>query len=146
MPDARHLGFLAKALSNEIRRTLDGTIAKDGETPLTGMQRGVLGFVGDRDEDVYQRDIEEHFHIRRSTVTGILQNMERNGWIERVPVAHDARLKKIVPTDKARDNRAQAEVQIERLERKLREGIPDRDIETFRRVVYRMIENLHHAD
>ncbi len=52
-----------------------------------------------RDEPVFQRDIEREFSITRSTVTNILQLMERKGYIERQSVPQDARLKQLVLTE-----------------------------------------------
>ena len=52
-----------------------------------------------RDTPVFQRDIEREFSITRSTVTNILQLMERKGYIERRSVPQDARLKQLVLTD-----------------------------------------------
>ena len=51
---------------------------------------------------VFQRDIEREFSITRSTVTNILQLMERKGYIARQSVAQDARLKQLVLTEKGR--------------------------------------------
>ena len=50
-------------------------------------------------EAVFQRDIEREFSITRSTVTNILQLMERKGYIQRQSVPQDARLKKLVLTE-----------------------------------------------
>ena len=64
---------------------------------LTTMQFFILEYIMDRGkQNVYQKDIEKAFDIRRSTVTEILQNMEKQELIERVSVPEDARLKKIV--------------------------------------------------
>ena len=52
-----------------------------------------------RDTPVFQRDIEREFSITRSTVTNILQLMERKGYIERRSVPQDARLKQLVLTE-----------------------------------------------
>ena len=49
---------------------------------------------------MFQRDIEREFSITRSTVTNILQLMERKGYIERQSVPQDARLKRLVLTEK----------------------------------------------
>ena len=54
-----------------------------------------------KEEDIFQKDIENEFSIRRSTSSSIISLMEKKGYIERVSVAHDARLKKLVLTDKA---------------------------------------------
>ncbi len=48
---------------------------------------------------MFQRDIEREFSITRSTVTNILQLMERKGYIERRSVPQDARLKQLVLTE-----------------------------------------------
>ena len=52
-----------------------------------------------RDEDVYQKDIENAFSIARSTVTSILKLMEKKNYITRESVESDARLKKLVLTE-----------------------------------------------
>ena len=52
-----------------------------------------------KDEPVFQRDIEREFSITRSTVTNILQLMERKGYIERQSVPQDARLKRLILTE-----------------------------------------------
>ena len=51
------------------------------------------------DTPVFQRDIEREFSITRSTVTNILQLMERKGYIQRQSVPQDARLKQLVLTE-----------------------------------------------
>lgn len=50
-------------------------------------------------ECVSQRDIEREFGIRRSTVTSVLQLMEKNGFIRRFRDEKDGRLKRIEITD-----------------------------------------------
>ena len=52
-----------------------------------------------RDREVFQRDVERAFSITRSTVTNILQLMEKKGYIRRVGVPQDARLKRLVLTE-----------------------------------------------
>ena len=70
----------------------------------TGCHSFALRFFAENaDRDIFQKDFEEEFSIRRSTATKILQLMEKNGLIERQKVESDARLKKIVLTNKALD-------------------------------------------
>ena len=61
-----------------------------------------------RDREVFQRDVERAFSITRSTVTNILQLMEKKGYIRRMSVPQDARLKRLVLTEEG----AQAHQQI----------------------------------
>ena len=48
--------------------------------------------------DVYQRDLEKAFKLRRSTISSLLNTLERKGLLRREPVPQDARLKKLVLT------------------------------------------------
>src|SRR5699024_6414405 len=62
----------------------------------------IMGFLCDHpDRELYQRDVEEVFCIRRSTASRFLQNLEKDGMLTRQSVPQDARLKKLVPTEKA---------------------------------------------
>ena len=77
---------------------------KDKKKP-TPMQGLFIGYIFDKeanDEDVFQKDLEKHFMIRRSTATEILKLMEKNNLIKKESVNHDARLKKIVLTEHAK--------------------------------------------
>ena len=68
---------------------------------VTLMHGWIIGYLYEhRDTDVFQKDLEAEFAISRSTVTNILQLMERKGYIERMSVQTDARLKKIILTPK----------------------------------------------
>lgn len=88
-------------LSNQIRRKIERDLVDQGmKVPST--QSRIIGFLYKESfkRDIFQKDIEEAFGIRRSSVTNVVQLMDKNGYIERVSVAEDARLKKIVLTDK----------------------------------------------
>ena len=106
------------------------------------MQGGIIVFLMRSNGAVYQRDIEKQFNIRRSTATGILKGMERDMLIHRVPVSDDARLKRLVLTDKARDNYESFVKRAKELECIMSEGISEEDMQTFFCVLDRMKANL----
>ena len=98
-----HLGSDIHCVSLAIRRALDTAIAARVSPELTGARGMVLGYIAHRTgqgEPVYQRDIEERFHIRRSSVTALLKAMEQDGFVTRTSVARDARLKSLALTPK----------------------------------------------
>lgn len=115
-----------------------------GDSGLTSVQRRVLDFIllATMEEEIYQKDVEEKFHIRRSTATGILKLMEKNGFIRRESVERDARLKRIVPTEKAAALREEVLDSIHSLELKMAEGIGKEEFETCIRVLEKISENL----
>lgn len=99
--DDRHIGKKLRIISNQIKRKVEKKAASYG-LEVTSAQARIIGFVYRESltREIYQKDIEEEFDIRRSSVTNILQLLEKNGYINRVSVVEDARLKKIVLTEK----------------------------------------------
>ena len=96
------IGFQIHRLHILCKRLVDQQAFQDMAEKPTKTQTWVMGYLYEnRNRDVFQRDIQEQFGVRRSTVTGILQLMEKNGWITRQSVGEDARLKKIQLTPQA---------------------------------------------
>ncbi|MBR6477697.1 MAG: MarR family transcriptional regulator [Lachnospiraceae bacterium] len=140
----RAIGFELKFTNNEIRRNLDQRFAENGLEDLSGMQGPVIGYISwnSKDKDVFQKDIEKWFNIRRSTATVMLQAMEQKGLIEREAVPNDGRLKKIILTDKAKELNKRVNEQIEQFHRELEEGITPEEKAEFLRILDRIRENL----
>lgn len=126
-------------LSNKIRRKLDRLSSREA---FSGSQGRVLQFLLAQNEDIFQKDIEEEYSIRPSTATQLLNQMEQNGLICRVPVPYDRRLKKIQLTDKAQQYRQQVVKDLTELEKTVTAGISPEDLEVFFRVVETMMDNL----
>ena len=126
-------------LSNKIRRKLDRLSSREA---FSGSQGRVLQFLLAQNEDIFQKDIEEEYSIRPSTATQLLNQMEQNGLICRVPVAYDRRLKKIQLTAKAQQYRQQVVKDLTELEKTVTAGIAPEDLEVFFRVMETMMDNL----
>ena len=110
---------------------------------MTGNHGYILGFVYEnRDRDIFQRDIEKEFNLRGSTVTNMLNLMEKNGLIERKSVDGDRRLKKIVLTENACEIQQYVLSDIERLEKTITKGIGKKDIEVFFSVLDKINSNI----
>ena len=90
-----------RRVDNLIFRKINQFHRENEVEDVTPMHEWILSYLfWHRDEPIYQRDIEREFSITRSTVTNILQLMERKGYIERQSVPQDARLKRLVLTEK----------------------------------------------
>ncbi len=71
---------------------------------ITGSGGWIIAYISENwDRDVFQRDLEKEFDITRSTASKNVDLLVENGFIDRVPVDYDARLKKLVLTDKAKE-------------------------------------------
>ena len=89
-----------RRVDNLIFRRLNQFSRANGVEQTTPMHGWIIEYLyRHRDEPVFQRDIEREFSITRSTVTNILQLMERKGYIQRLSVPQDARLKQLVLTE-----------------------------------------------
>ena len=112
------VGRLINKLSHQLKRQM--CIQEEEDSLTTNMQRLVLHYIlfESLKREIYQKDVEKEFQIRRSTATGTLQILEKNGFITRKPVEKDARLKKLVPTAKAEGVREHILENIRYIERK----------------------------
>lgn len=126
------VGFQINSLSRMIGWKVHEYEREEGERFGTGMHGWLVGFLYEnRDKDIYQRDLQQYFSVRRSTMTGILQAMEKEGMITRKPVDWDARLKKIELTDKAVQRQQKMHENIEAIEAQLSSGLTAEEQETF---------------
>ena len=140
----RQLGFELKAANNMIRRKMEVIFAQQDSHELNGMQGPLLGYLyhKSRNGDVYQKDVEREFRIRRSTATVMLQSLEQKGYLVRVASTEDARLKRILLTEKAIRHHDLIEEQIRNFNRELEAGLTEEEKETFLRILDKMMQNL----
>lgn len=136
-----HVGRMINSLSHQLKRQM---CILEEDSGLTNMQSLVLHFIAFQtlERDIYQKDVEKAFQIRRSTATGILQWLEKEGYIYRETVERDARLKKIIPTEKTIELHSHIISNIHYMESVLRQGIPAEDLEVCIRVLEQMSANL----
>ncbi len=128
-------------LSNLIRRHFSTFSFHD---TLSGAQGKTLHFILVRSSegDVFQKDVEEEYSLRPPTATKILKDMEKNGLIRRETVPYDARLKRIVATEKALQYQELIRESLEETESRLTNGVSEEDLDTFFRVIRQMIRNM----
>jgi DNA-binding MarR family transcriptional regulator len=72
--------------------------AKFGITGLQSRTLSYIYFLG-KDGNVFQKDIEKAFNIRRSTASELIKKLEEKDYIKRESVIGDARLKKLLLTN-----------------------------------------------
>lgn len=141
MEHQKDAGRIINIVSNQIKRRFDTLMFHE---TLTGVQGRVLHYILSQtnERDLFQKDIEEEFNLRRSTATGILQLMEKNGFLHREGVDYDARLKKIIVSEKGSEIQELADENIRILEAKLQQNISETDLKTFFKVMNQMSKNL----
>ena len=114
-----------------------------GVDELTAMHGWILGYLcRNEHKDIFQKDIEAEFKICRSTVTNILKLMEKKGYIKRESVPYDARLKKLVLTQKALNQRERIREAIRNMEALLAKGLTQQELDDFHRIMDKMKHNV----
>ena len=130
-------------LNHMIKRNLICHVNATSIDEITLMHGWIIRYLYERrGSDVFQRDIEKNFSIGRSTVTGIIQLMEKKGYLRRESVEQDARLKKVVLTEKGIYAQESIEGIIEELNSQLMRGIGEEELQTFYEVLRKLEANL----
>lgn len=137
------LVFRLRSLNNQIKRLMERSAIARNDANLTGMQYAMLSFLAARhgDTDTYQRDVEAEFNIRRSTATGMLQGLEKAGYIRREAVPGDARLKRIAMTKAAFELNEVASEHMLQVNEKLICGLTPGELEQFYLVLDKIAKN-----
>lgn len=137
------LAIRIKSLNNQIKRLFERTAIEKNDANLTGMQYAILGFLSEQDDeqDIFQRDIEAEFNIRRSTASGMLRLLEERGYIYRETISGDARLKKIISTDKAKELDRIVKATMDELDGRLTKSIPPDELKQFYSILEKISDN-----
>ena len=132
--------FEIKMLDNMIDRKICGSVEKNN---LTHTQARVLKFLYDnQDRKVYQTTLEKEVDVRRSTISGVLDTMEKNNLIIRKNSSDDARKKEIALTLVSLNKHKEIAQKIANFERDLLRGITKEEVDTFIEVIDKLKGNL----
>ncbi len=143
MQENHYIGLEISRVSNLLRRNFGQSDMHREMTETTGKYGWIIGYlVEHQDEAVCQKDIESVFSIRRSTVSNMLKLMEKKGYIERISVDSDARLKRLVPTQKALEMHRRMVEKLRQREQMLRQDISEEELNTFFAVLQKIRHNI----
>lgn len=105
-------------------------------------QMQIIEYIINSDEEVLQCDLEKAIKLRRATISGVLKTMEKKNLITRVISSKDARVKKIILSDKTKKMYLESKAKLEALEEFITSNISDNEINIFLEVINKMQENL----
>lgn len=136
-----NLGELIHKVAHKMKREIDHANQK---LVVSGVQGRIIGYVRceSKNRDVFQKDIEEHFELRGSSVTSTLQNLEKMGFIVRESIPTDQRLKRIVLTKKALDIHNQITKNIEQVEKEAFSSINKEEEQLLSDLLKRILNNI----
>ena len=141
--EEKKITFQIKTVGHLVKREFDNSATKKHADNLTGTHGWIIGYLyHNKDKNIYQKDLEEKFSIRRATVSGIIKLMEKNGLIEKIGDEADKRLKKLVLTQKAIDIHNSVMEDLKKIEEQLQKGLSQEEIDNFFLVMEKMKKNM----
>ncbi len=115
---------------------------KDSKQP-SPLQGRIIQYLSKHDgEDVYQKDLEEHCEVSKATMSQTLDALEYEKMIIRKADKNDARRKRIVLTKKSKDKVKEISKVFASLDKKITEGISEKEATAFLNTIEKMKANL----
>lgn len=138
------IGYEIKNLNNMIeRKIIDIHKPLKSECIITPIQVKIIEYIMENNSNiVYQRDIEKYLNLRRSTISGILQTMEKNNIIVRINSKIDARSKEIKLTDKCLSKVNYLRGKTMDFENKIKNSISNEELDVFFSVIDKIKNNI----
>lgn len=140
--EKRRVGPEMRKFNNLIKREVERSTARQQLESLTGLHGWVIGHIARQDGPVLQRDLEERFSVRRSTMSNILSLMEKNGLIVRTKSKQDARSKEITLTRRAFVIDRIVKTDMDRIESLITDGVSQDELDAFFSALDKMKANL----
>lgn len=135
------LGLEVRILSNLIYNRLNQTTVEVEN--LTIHQYWILSYLtANLDKEVYQKEIEQLFSIKRSTTNEMLRTMETRGFIRRTVSSEDARRNILSVTEEGIAAREQLDQDLSRLMLQFFGDIPRSELEQFQCTLQTLRHNI----
>ncbi len=90
------IGYWVLSTANLLERAANEELAPHGITYRQVQVLGTLACLG----EMSQTDLAERIQVAPSTIVRIVDRMERDGWVERIPSPSDRRVKLLRTTEK----------------------------------------------
>lgn len=132
------LGMMAKS----VRLMQDDKLNSQNITSKQAMTLGYIIMQNKHKSIVNQKDIEKEFHLTASTVTSLIEKLEKSGYITRSTSETDSRCNILKPTKEALTFSDGIEKNIEIIENNVLEGISSDEKKVFEEVLDKMFKNI----
>ncbi|QNQ82629.1 MarR family transcriptional regulator [Lactobacillus sp. PV037] len=112
---------------------------------LTSQQARSIAYIN-RNPGLIQRELGEKFHVRNASVTNMLKNLERDGFIERKKDKDSARIKRIYLTDKGKNYAQEIESAFTKINDQFLKQIDEHDLDMLNEAMTHLIDDLEKMD
>ena len=111
------------------------------------LQLGIAKYLYEKQEDtVYQKDLQEFFHISKAAISEGIQSMEKKGLIQRIPSKIDARKNKIELTEMGKESLMEMERIKEEANKEILKEFKEEEMESFIKTIHKLKEIIEKRD
>ncbi len=138
------IGPKTRKLSRYIKHNMHLIISEVTNNQITHVQARVLFFLEWMEEekkDVYQKNVEEFLSVSKSTASEIISNLENNGFISRVKLENDGRLRKIVLLEKGYETNKTIGKTLHDFEERMQKKLTKEELENFFIIVDKLVND-----
>ena len=160
IPAGKRLGLISQipvypagyTVEDVLRTAFDDLKAMEQEMEefkLSSIQSRILGFLWykrNHHEKAFQKELESEFKIRRSSVTSVIQGLEKHGLVERRSVSTDARQKELVLTEEGVRVQRQVIERFEEMEQRVNGWLSPEERKWWLRCVNKIETGLKEAE
>jgi MarR family transcriptional regulator, transcriptional regulator for hemolysin len=133
-----YVGYWICMASRAFERAMNEELAPSGITYRQCQVLAWLAIAG----NLSQTDLADRLRIEPPTLVGILDRMEREGWVRRESDPHDRRRKLVVPTPKAVPVWSKIVACSDRVRARGNRGVSPAEQELLKNLLKRVIDNL----
>lgn len=130
-----------KRVNGKIHRAISN-LCREGNLDITPVQGRLLMYISDHDEVTATDILEELKSVNKSTLSEVLNGMEKNHLIERIESKTDSRKKLIVLTEVSKDIVLHMKKDFERVNKIALKDITPDEYNTFSEVLEKIGRNM----
>ncbi len=138
----RRIGKEIKNVQVLIARYVMKHMKCDNNERFSKIQTDIMEYLYMSEKTICQKDIEQEFKLRKSTISEILKNMETKGIIEKIDVQTDFRKKEIELTNKGKNIIQSLTEELRKMEELIGKNIKQEDLDVFFKVTEQVKKNL----
>ena len=131
-------------LNSVLERAGDREAAQHGLTMAQWFALGCVGHAGDA--GVMHSELGQRLMLSKAPITGVVDRLERGGFVVREADAHDRRVSRVKITPKGTEMWETVRLSLREFASQICEGLDDEDILAVQRVLGRLLENAARTD
>lgn len=134
------LGYLTGVVSRQLNNQLARQLHEAG-IDMTAEQWGAI-IILLNDGGMTQGQLGERLHLEKSTVSRLINGLEKRGWIERTQNPHDSRQRIVTPAPTALDTAERCATIARAILETAQGGMSEKEMTLFKSLLQRTITNL----